>query len=304
MKFQEITTDQDWSEAIALRNIYNWTNPISVEEERSSYERSRLERNDVRLLGLVEGDVVVYACAMFNRNAGDGSYWFGVYLDPKDDRAQEHCRESVLESMRRIQAFGGTKGIVESRGEYAWERELFVEMGFNLDLTLPFSCIDVSEYNYSTDPHVTTFGEYLRSNSDDGLHQIWRLEMEVAADLPLSFPFVETPFESYCKLIMDPEVDLESKFLFVEDGELKGLSQLWPSRVNLKFAATGLTGVRRQYRRQGVATKIKKHAIAWAKQQGIEKIFTDNEENNPMYQLNLQLGFRHLFNYEVYSKAC
>ena len=82
------------------------------------------------------------------------------------------------------------------------------------------------------------------------------------------------------------------------------MSQLWPSKVNPKSAQTGLTGVRRAFRRQGIATKTKQHSIAWAKAQGIEKIYTDNEENNPMYQLNLQLGFLHLFDFEVYSKSC
>ena len=128
--------------------------------------------------------------------------------------------------------------------------------------------------------------------------------MDVAADMPLPFPFVETPFEGFAKFILDPEVDLTCKFIYLKDGALMGMSQLWPSKVDLKLAATGLTGVRRQYRRQGVATKTKQHAIAWAKQHGIERIFTDNEENNPMYQLNLQLGFRHMFDYEVYSKTC
>ena len=304
MTFKEITTDQEWSEAIELRNIYNWSNPISVREERSFYERSKQDRNDVRLVGKTGCTVDSYACVMFNRNAGDGSYWLGVYLDPHSDGAKARGQESVEECQRRIREFGGTKGIVESRCEYTWERELFIEMGFALEVTLPFSCIEVSGTSFGLDPDVITFGEFLRENPEDGLRQIWRLEMDVASDLPLPYPFVETPFETYSKFITDPVVDLESKFLFVEGDELKGLSQLWPSQVNPTLAATGLTGVRRQYRRQGVATRTKQHAIAWASSQGIERIFTDNEENNPMYQLNLQLGFRHLFNYEVYSKAC
>ena len=200
--------------------------------------------------------------------------------------------------------FGGTRAMIESRGEHIWEKDILNEIGFIRDNVLPFSCLETSEHSYSLNDSVVTFGQFLRDNSMDGLHKIWRLEMDVAADLPLPFDFIETSFESYSTMISDPEVDLESKFLYFENGELKGLSQLWPSQVNLKLATTGLTGVRRQYRRQGVATKTKQHAIAWATSHGIEKIFTDNEENNPMYQLNLQLGFRHLFDYEVYSKAC
>ena len=44
----------------------------------------------------------------------------------------------------------------------------------------------------------------------------------------------------------------------------------------------------------GIATALKLHAIRFAKKEGIELIETENEENNPMYQLNVQLGFRPL----------
>jgi GNAT superfamily N-acetyltransferase len=304
MTFKEITTDQDWSEAIALRNIYNWTNPGTVAEARSFYERSRQDRNDVRFVGQIGDEIVSYGNAMFNRNANDGTYWFGVFLDPHASSAPDSFTQTTNDCVRRIQDFGGTRAMIESRGEYKWEKTALEELGFELDMKLPFSCVESADTGFVLHPNVVSFRDFLDENPDEGLHQIWRLEMDVASDLPLPFPFVETPFEGYSKFILDPEVDLESKFLFVEDGELKGLSQLWPSKVNPKLASTGLTGVRRQYRRQGVATKTKQHAIAWAASKGIEKIFTDNEENNPMYQLNLQLGFRHMFNYEVYSKAC
>ncbi len=304
MKFQEITTDHEWSEAIALRNIYNWTNPGTVAEARSFFERSRQDRNDVRFVGRNADEIVSYGCAMFNRNANDGTYWFAVFLDPHSDHAVETFDLTAQECVKRIQGFGGKRAMIESRGEYSWEKVALEAMGFSLDMKLPFSCLETRATTFELHPNVVSFRDFLDQNPEDGLHRLWRLEMDVAADMPLPFPFAETPFEGFAKFILDPEVDLTCKFIFLEDGELKGMSQLWPSKVDLTLAATGLTGVRRQYRREGVATKTKQHAIAWAKQQGIERIFTDNEENNPMYQLNLQLGFRHMFDYEVYSKTC
>ncbi len=304
MIFKEIETDLDWSEAVALRNIYNWTHPGTVAEARSFFELSRQDRNDVRFVGLLDEEIVSYGSAMFNRNANDGTYWFAVFLDPHSDHAVGTFEWTTQECVKRIQGFGGTRAMIESRGEYSWEKVALEAIGFSLDMKLPFSCLETRETEFELHPNVISFRDFLDQNPDDGLHQLWRLEMDVAADLPLPFPFVETPFESFSKSLLDPEVDLTSKFIYLEDGELKGMSQLWPSKVNQTLAATGLTGVRRQYRRQSVATKTKQHAIAWAKAQGIERIFTDNEENNPMYQLNLQLGFRHMFDYEVYSKAC
>ena len=305
MIFQDITTDQQWSEAVRLRNLYNWSHPVTVAETVSFYERANEDRKEARFVGLLDNQIVCFGTISENLNAGKDVYWFGVYLDPRrGPDAESILKDAIEECIRRIQAFGGTRCLVEARGEYPMDRNVLNALEFQHDKTLPYSCATVAEHDYPTDNSVMTFGEFMRQYPDDGLHRIWRLEMDVASDLPLPFPFTETPYEHYAKFLADPEIDLESKFLLFEEGELKGLSQLWPSKVNPTLAATGLTGVRRQFRRQRVATRLKQHAINWAAKQGIERIFTDNEENNPMYQLNLQLGFRHLFDYEVYSKTC
>ena len=56
-------------------------------------------------------------------------------------------------------------------------------------------------------------------------------------------------------------------------------------------AWTGSLGVLRKYRRQGIATALKVKAFEKLREKGIKKVRTDNEENNPMYQINVALGF-------------
>ena len=55
---------------------------------------------------------------------------------------------------------------------------------------------------------------------------------------------------------------------------------------------TGATGVRREYRRRGIASALKAHLILYAKQRGVQEMSTTNDSRNPMYGLNLQLGFK------------
>ncbi|MBE2224121.1 MAG: GNAT family N-acetyltransferase [Anaerolineae bacterium] len=55
---------------------------------------------------------------------------------------------------------------------------------------------------------------------------------------------------------------------------------------------TGVTTVRREYRRRGIATALKVHIIRFAQENGVQEIFTGNDSQNPMYQLNLKLGFK------------
>src|SRR6185295_3288329 len=55
----------------------------------------------------------------------------------------------------------------------------------------------------------------------------------------------------------------------------------------------GLTGVRRAYRRRGIARALKLRQIAAAKELGLKQLVTESEERNePMRRLNESLGYR------------
>jgi len=54
----------------------------------------------------------------------------------------------------------------------------------------------------------------------------------------------------------------------------------------------GLTATRRDWRRKGVATALKRAEIAAAKRAGFKRLLTESEERNePMQRLNEKLGF-------------
>ena len=70
----------------------------------------------------------------------------------------------------------------------------------------------------------------------------------------------------------------------------------------IRLLYTGLTGVLRSHRRRGVATALKVTALSFAKKRSVKFVKTDNEENNPMYDLNMQLGFKPQPAYVDYEK--
>jgi GNAT superfamily N-acetyltransferase len=80
--------------------------------------------------------------------------------------------------------------------------------------------------------------------------------------------------------------------LAVDGDRFVGTSQLWraPAADELR---TGLTGVRREYRRRGIALALKVHSLAFAKAQACYKrVLTENESNNRgMLSINERLGF-------------
>ncbi|MEM7802046.1 MAG: GNAT family N-acetyltransferase, partial [Chloroflexota bacterium] len=122
--------------------------------------------------------------------------------------------------------------------------------------------------------------------------KLWYLdEHQIMKDVPLPYEYTPKTFENWLKGVSDhPHFRPEFCWVGVKEGELVGLSGLYydPGQPTVFF--TGLTGVLRDYRRAGVATSLKLSALSRAFECGAEEVETDNEENNPMYQLNLHLG--------------
>jgi GNAT superfamily N-acetyltransferase len=120
----------------------------------------------------------------------------------------------------------------------------------------------------------------------------YELDSEVIRDVPSPDPITLQPFEIYDEhLFGAPDFNPPSQFIALDGEEWVGMSGLWVALADPKKLYTGLTGVKRSHRRRGIAMALKLRAIAYARACGAKVIETDNEENNPMYQINLRLGF-------------
>ena len=70
------------------------------------------------------------------------------------------------------------------------------------------------------------------------------------------------------------------------------LNNLWKNELDGGID-TGLSGVRREYRRKGVATALKHTSLMWAKSMGYKWIRTDNAATNVgMLSINIRVGFK------------
>src|SRR5690606_6862354 len=88
----------------------------------------------------------------------------------------------------------------------------------------------------------------------DWRRALWRLEHEIAADLP--GPHTPTPpdFDAFCRRIAEDPAVSSAFFVVVADGErLVGLSNARPDALDPGTLHTGLTGVAPSHRRRGVA---------------------------------------------------
>ena len=140
---------------------------------------------------------------------------------------------------------------------------------------------------------VKTLKEF-EAEDPDAIRKLHEKFCEFMADVPFFEESTEAPLEQFAGDIAGPN-RLEGGFLVVFDGdELVGTTSLSKRLGQPGALHTGLTAVARSHRRKGSATAIKVRSIEFARNIGARVIQTDNEENNPMYDLNVQLGFKPL----------
>ena len=88
-------------------------------------------------------------------------------------------------------------------------------------------------------------------------------------------------------------------------GDLIGCSEL-ETRVGATQDAlyTGLTGVLKGWRRQGIAMALKKRCLRTIKETkpDVKYIWTENEEKNPMFVINQKLGFERQYDLLFYER--
>lgn len=187
--------------------------------------------------------------------------------------------------------------------------------GFVLQLREPESELDVSSCDLAPfaprEQQVRARNIQLQSLASltsaypDWQERWWHLINAIMQDVPRQDPFKPPPLEQFIqRRIKAPDFDAATIWIAVHDGAWVGNTELWISPASPAKAYTGLTGVTRGYRRQGIATALKLQAIRYAHDHGLQAIVTDNEENNPMFQINLALGFRALPAWLSYRKDC
>lgn len=301
--FKQVESDQDWIAAIALRNAVMHWDPITVEEARSRSGFHPAEAGLQRFIMMED-----------ERPVGHGTVIRAYWLDSKDrmeliafPAPGPDTYEIGLELVEFLVAKATETG-AKVVGSIAFTSspemvQVFKSLGFSEGQHNPVSALKLQEFDDSrfareiangngSGWEIRTLTELSDRFPDAWIEMVWRLEMDLMADVPLQAQFTEIPLETYRRQVLDPHFDRSSSFIALVDDEWVGMTRIHRNHVDPKLAATGLTGVRKPYRRQGIARALKLHALQWAKKNGIERVGTDNEANNPMLKLNVELGFR------------
>ncbi len=144
---------------------------------------------------------------------------------------------------------------------------------------------------------------HLQLTDPEWQQKIYELDWELTLDEPAPNPPTKQPFDRFVLEVLDgPSFVVDAWVIGVENGRYVGMSNLEPDLGNESRFQTGFTGVARSHRRRGLATALKAKTAVFAQACGKTQILTMNEENNPMYDLNVKLGFRKLDAVLAYEK--
>ena len=268
-----------------------------LDRERPSYCTHR------RFLAQIDGQIVAQGSFAHNRKFFHPQR-FWLQLDVLPDQRRQGIGGRLYAHMLALlcaeyDANELHATTTESRGD---SLRFLQERGFQVIKRDPQSRLDIAQYNF--DPYrelarkIAAMGIELRTLSDllrndaQALRKVYDLHQLLAHDVPDPAQRTRVEFETWREgyTRKNPYYIPQANFMALDGSDLLGMTSLWgdPSTGSLN---TGLTGVKRPFRRKGIATALKLRTIAYAQAHGISVIKTSNNSENSMYRLNLKLGF-------------
>lgn len=190
-----------------------------------------------------------------------------------------------------------------AREDRSEQMRFLTARGFAAVMRYPRSRLDVNDFDFTPytglSQRVESGGVGIYSLADlmkqdpEWQRKLYDLDWAGTQDEPTPEPITQLPFDEYVQRVFGgPDFLPEGNFVAVDGDEYVGLSSLEKDLARPDHLQTGFTCTRRSHRRRNIAMALKLKAIAFAKEYGAKTLDTRNEENNPMYQINLKLGFR------------
>ncbi|HEY8411715.1 MAG TPA: c-type cytochrome, partial [Pyrinomonadaceae bacterium] len=213
------------------------------------------------------------------------------------DRLMEDLREAqaVTVSCRQYASETELVRLLESRG--------FVETSRVLDFRLDVAAIDVSPLaalaRQLADQgiSISTFAEE-RVRDPRCVEKLYELTVLLHQDDPARGPFVPPAYNAREALLWleMPYVLPEAYFIAKRGDEYVGVSDVSLFEAMPGGLTQGFTGVKRDYRRRGLATALTLHGIAYAQSHGYQLMQTFiKPQQAAIRALNEKLGFQLLF---------
>ncbi len=300
-------SDADYQATAEIDNVV-WSPDITTAEELKRRDEKRDPQYFVQRV-IVEWDNQVVAVGdymdMYWMHR-EGRYFFGLNVHP-DWRNRGIGTLFYQVMLQKMLDKGADEIFTYTREDQTAGIQFVERLGFTQTLREPRSELDVQAFD-ATDydsllENVSNIGIRIYSlqeliDSDEQAFRKWYDVLnETDADVPSTDAPTPVQYDIWVnKVHTSPEFDLSNFHIAVDeslpDKPYVALTGATISDGDKSKLYTHLTGVVRRHRRKGLATAVKVCAIAHYQARGYKIVSTENEENNPMYDINLKLGFQ------------
>ncbi|MEM7029772.1 MAG: GNAT family N-acetyltransferase [Chloroflexota bacterium] len=308
-------TDAEYDAVVAVANaawpdeqdtVANWKHNDANRNADRLFQRFTVE-NDTQEI------VAEAACWESNWSHVPGKYVFEITIHP--DCAQQGiealCYDHLLNflSLREpkpttLQTF--------TREDKTNRIQFLTDHGYKMAMREANSQIDLADYDFShfeksqekvlgQGIELLTLPE-IQARDQDWMKPYHALFTAIITDIPDTDDTTPQPIAEFAKEFEHPNFLPNAQFFALEDGKWVGLSTIWKDAVQEDRHWVGVTGILPSHRRRGIATALKWLTFDYARRHNVRYIVTENEENNPMYDLNIALGFEPLPGWLTYRK--
>ena len=314
-------TDEEFKELARIDNLVNHDSISHPDDDKREWNIR--DKNIIRNRLLLYKDNTLIGVLYYSQGRAENSKtaFYTLNLDPDYDN--QGFRKLLFDKLLiEVKAFNCNlvHTSIYEHPNYSEHKKLLVKEGFKLVQTnREYSCdirkIDIKKYRnlirklekngikfYDSKEEMVNNHKKFPNHFKKLENLEWLLEKDIP--IPDGIKHTRMPFDHWQKVCLDfynnsYGVDIVA----VKNKEYIGSTYLevYPKAEPHK-AWTGHLGVVRKFRRQGIATALKIKAIEKLLHKGVTEVRTDNEENNPMYKINIELGFEPVpFSYD-YSK--
>lgn len=227
-----------------------------------------------------------------------------IWLMVPQNASAELCEALVTALEDRLSQHPINRAVGPANEAYSGLMAALQKHGFtsvlqHIDTTLDVSAFDETPFLperqklADTGIHIKSLTELMASDPN-WEQKLYELQSVARRDIPRKpgIKATDITIEQWRKYTFTSDLRTDLWMVAVTDeGEYVGTGNLWLRDAEGKIGDNGFLGVLRPFRRRGIARILKVALIGAAKGAGVHTINTGNEKDNPMLQLNLQLGF-------------
>lgn len=273
----------------------------TASEYREFDERRSGRFPHTRLIAWEADSIVGYLSYSQEHWCYDPTRWDVTIVISKDHQRRgfgTECLNRVISEARNA----GIEKLLASSIESHIEAQNFLKKhAFELVQRNPISELKLANYDLEAHRHKLecALAQGIRfepatkliAERPESLQQLYELSCEVEADTPQPGVYEPPSFDEWRSSWWEATTTEKDAWIIAMDGDRMVGYTAYSRRGDGKRLHVDMTGTARAYRRRGIASALKYKAIEYAIERGAEVIVTDNEENNPMFEINRAFGF-------------